>query len=369
MMSIIITFTTFLPKDEIAQSHLSPHMIKYQQFLKNKYESLELISIDEQLDCSSSKYITLTLEKMDRQGRVISAVDMDKKGDDVTLSEALDIGGDRKGVTIIVIKGGPGMGKSTLAVNICKCWAEGSLLNCYDCVIMLILRDPEIQAAKTISDLLLIPNEELSECVVKEITSNFGEKICFILEGYDELPEPLQKSSIFSKLKEQLPKCTLVYTSRPEACDQLESVATRVIKIQGFKEESIDEYISSAFEQVDDGEKLASQLNSQLENNFIVKEILHIPINVAIVCLVFFYFSSLPETLTELYRLLTLRLILRHIRTRTDNVDRVKKLKSLDHLPDVVSKHFSILCYIAYKGTKKWKYHIQLPRFIGYGNC
>jgi len=328
-------------------------MRKYQQFLKSKYESLELISIDEQLDCSSSKYITLTLEKMDRQGKVISAVDKDKKGDDVTLSEALDIGGDRKGVTIIVIKGGPGMGKSTLAVNICKCWAKGSLLNCYDCVIMLTLRDPEIQAAKTISDLLLMPIKELSECLVKEIAINFGEKICFILEGYDELPELLQKSSIFTKLKEKLPKCTLVYTSRPEASDQLESVATRVIKIQGFKKESIDEYISSTFEQVDDGEKLASQLKSELNNNFVVKRILHIPINVAIVCLIFFFFSALPETLTELYKLLILRLILRHISTRTDNVACVKKLPSLDHLPDFVSESFSKLCYIAYKGTEK----------------
>jgi len=56
-----------------------------------------------------------------------------------------------------MIKGDPDVDNSTLAANICKCWAEGSLLNCYDCVIMLILHDPEIQAAKTISDLLLMP--------------------------------------------------------------------------------------------------------------------------------------------------------------------------------------------------------------------
>ena len=89
---------TFLLKVE---THLSTHIRNYQKFLKSKYESLELISIDEQLDCSLSKYITLTLEKMDRQGRMILAADRDKKGDNVTLSEALDIGGDRKGITII----------------------------------------------------------------------------------------------------------------------------------------------------------------------------------------------------------------------------------------------------------------------------
>ena len=28
----------------------------------------------------------------------------------------------------VEIKGDPGIGKSTLAITICKCWAEGSLL-------------------------------------------------------------------------------------------------------------------------------------------------------------------------------------------------------------------------------------------------
>ena len=45
------------------------------------------------------------------------------------------------------------MGKSTLAINICKCWAEGSLLQTYNVVILLTLRDPEILAAKIISNL------------------------------------------------------------------------------------------------------------------------------------------------------------------------------------------------------------------------
>jgi len=64
-----------------------------------------------------------------------------------------------------------------------------------------------------------------------------------------------------------------VYTSRPEACDKLESVACRIIKIEGFRKESVDEYISNTFDTVDNGEKLAAELQSQLNRNWIVKGI------------------------------------------------------------------------------------------------
>ena len=337
-------------QDITNQPQLSHHMSTYRKFLHSKYKSLELISIDEQLDCSSSKYVSLTLVKIERQRRTTST--QNRKGDSITLSDALDVEGEIK--KVILIKGSPGMGKSTLAINICKRWAEGSLLQTYNAVILLTLRDPEIQAAKTIDDLLLTVGK-LKENVFEEIIHCSGEGFCFLLEGYDELPNALRKSSVFTMLKEQLPNCTLVYTSRPEACSKLESVASRVIKIEGFKEKSVNEYISNSFDTVKNGEKFASELQSQLYQNQIVREILHIPINVAIVCVIFFHFSTLPETLTELYTLLCLRLILRYITTRTGNVDQVEQLRSLDDLPEGIAKQFSQLCFIACKGTENNK--------------
>ena len=323
-------------------------MSRYQRFLQSKYRSLELISIDEQLDCSSSKYVSLTLVKIDRQGRTTSTEN--RRGDSVTLSEALDVEGEIK--KVILIKGGPGMGKSTLAINICKCWAEGSLLQNYNAVILLTLRTKKIQEAQTVNDLLLTADSLLRENAFAEITRNLGERICFILEGYDELPHQLRKSSVFTELRECLPECTLVYTSRPEACDRLESMASRIIKIEGFKKESVDEYISNTFTDIKDGKELALKLKSQLCQNMILQQIMYVPINVAIVCLIFFYHSTLPKTLTELYTLLCLRLILRYITTRTVNLAQLEELRSLDNLPEDIAKQFSQLCFIAYKGVE-----------------
>ena len=108
-------------------------------------------------------------------------------------------------------------------------------------------------------------------------------------------------------------------------------------------------YISNIFKHVKNGKVLTDNLKSQLYNNPEVESILHVPINLAIVCLIFFYFSTLPETLTELYTLLCLRLILRHIVTRTPNEERIEKLISLNELPKNISEQFFQLCFLAYK--------------------
>ena len=319
-------------------------MSSYQQYLKSKYKVLELTSPDEMLDCSSTEYVDLTLIKNKQRQRIRQVQDGD--GDSVTLSEALDV--EREDKKVILIEGGPGMGKSTLAINICKRWAEGKLLQAYDAVILLPLREKEIQQAKNLGELLLIIDDEMRKEVSKEMMMSNGEKLCFICEGFDELPYHLRTSSLVANLIQKLPKCTVVYTSRPEACSGLRPA--RVIAIDGFTEESIDEYISKTFLNIVNGKEMASKLKSEVKNNNWIRRILYVPINVAIVCLIFYHFSVLPDTLTQLYTLLFLRLILRHITTRTPNLSQLNQLNSLNDLPPDISEQFSQVCFVAYNG-------------------
>ena len=317
----------------LRQPDLSHYMSNYQCYLKQKYMSMEFVSQFEMFDCYSPNYIELSLT--------------DDDGDYISLSEALQLEEEER---LIIFKGNPGVGKSTLAIHICKCWAKGDILQGFDAVILLPLRDPEIQEAKNIKDLLLILDDDMREGVFREIVKCNGEKICFILEGYDELPKRCTNQfSVFSKLKEKLINCTLIYTSRPVHINLPHSEAILIV-VYGFKEESIDRYISSTFKSVKNGKELTDKLKSQLCNNPMVKSILHVPINLAIVCLIFFHFSTLPETLTTLYTLLCLRLILRHITTRTPNVEGIEKLLSLNDLPENISEQFFELCFLAYKG-------------------
>ena len=279
-------------------------MNNYQQYLKSKYKVLKLTAPDEMLDCASSEYIDLTLIKNKQQKRIRET----GGGDSVTLSEALNVQGQEK--KVILIEGGPGMGKSTLTINICKQWAEGELLQPYNAVILLPLREKEIQETKRLGDLLSILDDKMREEVSKEIAMNNGERICFICEGFDELPRNLRRSILATSLMQKLPRCLVIYTSRPEACSELRSDASAIIAIDGFNEKSIDEYILKTFTNIENGNQKAFQLKSEVKRDDWIKRILHVPINVAIVCLIFYHFSVLPDTLTQLYTLLFLRLIL-----------------------------------------------------------
>ena len=353
-------------------------MSKYHQQLKNKYNKLLLGSPEELLECKSSRYVNLLLVKFDKKLRrereelvsgqlnniimrniPLSSADTRP----LTIADVLNVKEEEN--KVILIEGGPGMGKSTLAIKICKCWADGELLEEYDAVILLPLRDPEIQAAETIKDLLLILDDELRECVYMEITKRNGEGICFLLEGFDELPHQLRNSSIFSKLSEKLSKCTLVYTSRPEACDQLRHVSSQKIEIRGFKEEQVDEYINNAFENVEDGKEKALKLTAQVRSNPSIRSILYVPINIAIICHLFLLTLTLPNTLTELYTLLCINLILRHINKHTPG--RVKYLSSLHNLPSQTSEHFLKLCLIAYRGREEDKIIFSSCELESYG--
>ena len=357
---------------------LTTGMSKYCQQLKKKYKKLSLSSPEELLECKSSHYVNLVLTKFDKKlkrereemisGQLNNIMIKSSQSSSIaitplTLTDALNIKEEEN--KVILIEGGPGMGKSTLAIKICKCWADGQLLEEYDAVILLPLRDPEIQAAKSIKDLLLVLDDELIECVYKEITKTNGEGICFLLEGFDELPHHLRKSSIFSKLSEKLSNCTLMYTSRPEACNQLRSIASHKIEIRGFKEEQVDEYINNAFEDIEDGKEKAMKLTAQVKNNPSIRSILYVPINVAIICHLFLLTLTLPNTLTELYTLLCLNLILRHINKYSP--DEMDFLDSLDNLTTGASKSFLDLCLIAFKERTNDKIIFSSREIRAYG--
>ncbi len=47
---------------------------------------------------------------------------------------------------VVLIEGAPGSGKSTLSWDICKRWGAGELFQKYEVVILVQLRDPEVQA-------------------------------------------------------------------------------------------------------------------------------------------------------------------------------------------------------------------------------
>jgi len=156
-----------------------------------------------------------------------------------------------------------------------------------------------------------------------------------------------------------------MYTSRPEACSQLRHVASQRIEIRGFKEEQVEEYINNAFEHVEDGKEKAKKLTSQVKSNPSIRSIVYVPINIAIICHLFLLTLTLPNTLTQLYTLLCLNLILRHVNKHSPG--EVDFLDCLDDLPTEISEKFSNLCLVAFRGRENDRIIFSSREIKGYG--
>jgi len=344
-------------------------MHQYKENLIKKYNDLEITTADDIFECTSSQYVSLLLVKIDGKGkkeynisgelheilRPVACSEDHSQDIQPSLHDVLDVRDEKN--KMILIEGGPGMGKSTLAIKMCQCWGTGGLLTSYDVLILLTLRDPEIQKSKSLHEILSTTNdnERLVDKILHILEGNEENKfnVCFLLEGYDELPASLQsnRNCIFNKLFEMLPKCTFIYTSCPSACEKLRSLASRRIMIQGFEEKHIYKYAENAFQKISEGKKKSADLTSKLKNNPTLNDLMKIPINLAIACHIFSVELNLPDTLTELYNILCLQIVLWHIRKRTPNKDNITALCDLNHMPAEISEQFAQVCLIAYKGT------------------
>ena len=105
-------------------------------------------------------------------------------------------------VQFVLVEGAPGVGKSTFAWEACRKWGEGEILEDFELVILIKLRDASIRNATCLRDLIQYPcDPAVREKVIDRITKSGGEKVLLLLEGYDELPALLRnEESIFTKV-------------------------------------------------------------------------------------------------------------------------------------------------------------------------
>jgi len=343
---IIATAPTNLTHNQ----YFSTSFTAYRNFLQFRYDNLTIsASADECLNYVSLEYINLTLVKLGQDdGAVVGSVeDVITHHECIKLNELLSFPASRE--RICLIEGGPGMGKTTLAMQICKLWSKGVIFNQYSALILLELRKPTLQEAKSVKDFLLTIDDRMKEGIFQEITRTNGENVCFIFEGFDELPLKLRKHSLFSKLTEDLPKCTALYTSRPESCQNIKRRASQRIQILGFTFEQAYQYIHKTLEPKKTLKNRIPGLIKSIENNSTVQNLLNVPINVAIIINLYITVGSLPDKITKLYTLLCIQLILRYVNLRTNNEEEIESLQSLNRLPKDVELQFKQICYIAYE--------------------
>ena len=214
-------------------------------------------------------------------------------------------------VRLVVVEGAPGIGKSTLAWELCRQWPTLESLKRFSLVVLLRLREEGVQSATDISDLFPCGDDPgLSSLVAQEVKRENGNGVLFVFDGFDEFPSELRKKSLVMDIisgSKYLPKATVLVTSRPSASAQLQELLqtgiSKHIEVVGFSEKEILEFAHSIL-----GDSFTN-FRQYLSANPVVKGMMYNPLNCAIVVGVYqdTYESGkpVPHTQTQLYTKLT----------------------------------------------------------------
>ena len=267
----------------------------------------------------------------------------------IALLDILKPGQDSKPVRCVLIEGAPGVGKSTLAWELCHKWEELECVKAFDLVVLVQLRERSAQEAQKLSDLFPRSRNINIEEVLDSI--GYGKGVLLVLDGFDELPrEQRQKESVYLQLIKgrELPEATMIITSRPSVSADLINLCQRKInrhlEILGFTEEHVVEYAESVFSESD---TLCSAFLQYINGNPIIKGMMYLPLNAVIVAMIFkdSYGTDcpFPKTMTQLFDALTRSLIRRHLvhnRMITDDYCMPQPLQRIEDINKLASSRY-----------------------------
>ena len=250
---------------------------------------------------------------------------------------------------LILIEGAPGIGKSMLLKEIAYRWGNKQLLKAFKFVFLIHLRNPMVQQASLLKDLLqLFCNREETKAIQLQIVTvcsnyllqNGGKDLVFLFDGFDEYPENLRKSSLISSIlrREVLPNCALVVSSRPHATVHLREQATVRVDILGFTKVERNQFIQQALKEEPQSIK---ELIQYLEDHLTINSLCLVPFNMVILLFLYKQRSclpnkSLPKNSTQLYNHFICLTICRHLAKCGYSLDNT--ITDLTNLPDPYSK-------------------------------
>ena len=241
--------------------------------------------------------------------------------------------------SFILIEGAPGIGKSVLLREIAYRWSRRQVLQTFQMVLLVTLRDPVFQQAKSVSDLLQPFCEgdtravELVSACSQHLFESGGKNIVFLFDGFDELPKQLQQSGLIVKILNRwvLPHCGVVVSSRPHASAILRRQATTRVEILGFTEREREHYIKQAFK----GQpQRIEELLQYIDHHVTISSLCFVPFNMVILLYLCKQGISLPSNSNELYSYFICLTICRHLAKSGHSLPNNSSDINLDNLPE-----------------------------------
>jgi len=236
----------------------------------------------------------------------------------------------------ILVEGAPGIGKSILMKHIAYCWAEEEVMKKFQLLLLVYLRDPDVQRMSSLHDLIhsfcarIIDRPAIKECVDFYGEDN-GKSVAVILDGYDEFPEDLRENSLVADIinRKVLPECGLVVSSRPHASQRLHNKATLRVDVMGFTETEREHFIQQSLKKQP---LKIPQLTDYLHHHITISSLCFTPFNLLVLLFLFKKGYPLPNNSTELYKLFIGLTICRNLAKYGNTVSQ--PITDLNNLPD-----------------------------------
>ena len=235
----------------------------------------------------------------------------------------------------ILIEGHAGIGKTTLVKEICTQWAEGKLLTSDKLVLLLLLRDPNVQKITDEHKLMEHFTSYSTTELCNELVKNHGVGVTLIIDGFDELTTELRRQSFFRKLieKRSLSQAKIVVTSRPSASACLHDVVDKRIEILGFERSSKNQYVTEALQ---DSPSKLEKLQRHFQQYPNIDAICYIPLIMSIIVfLCMCQPDELPPTATKMYASFILHTICHYLK-RVGQIPEDKMINKLEQFPPIV---------------------------------
>ena len=216
--------------------------------------------------------------------------------------------------------------------------------------------------------------EFIGEEAYQQLKKSAGNRCLIILEGLDEMAADRQISDHFFvnliKYCAILEKSTILITSRPHACNKLN--ADRRVEVIGFGADEIKEFIEKSFP---NDEHCVSELLQQLNDYPHLKSLCYSPLNLIMITDIFRSSQNkrLPSTLTELYKLFIVMILLREFAKEDKKHSDVSPIaansedlkKMLPDIPISVIGTVFLLCRLSYCAFFDW--HIDMKGINWFG--
>ena len=241
----------------------------------------------------------------------------------------------------IIIEGAPGIGKSILMKHIAYSWAKGEVMEKFQLLLLVCLRDPKVQKIQSLQGLFQsfcqrhVDMTELSTACAKVVFQDKGKNAAILLDGYDEFPEDLKKNSLIADVinRKVLPECGLIISSRPHASQHLHNKATLRVDILGFTETEREHFIQQSLKK--QPHKIA-QLTDYLHHHITISSLCFTPFNMLVLLFLFKQGFPLPKNSADMYKLFIILTICRHLVKYGYTV--AQPITDLNNLPDPFGK-------------------------------